>query len=117
MSSIVLGVGRLILSVHRLERSADLFGSDRYDAIRKRNSCLRSPDSEFWVQLAPGTAVVVDSHRVLHGRPVFTGKRRMCGASIGRDDYRARLDGSLPRKKTPSQRENCWIVIFVIFRM
>jgi len=63
-----------------------------YDAIRNWNSCLKSADSEFWVQLAPGTAVVVDNHRVLHGRSAFTGKRRMCGAYIGRDDYRARLD-------------------------
>src|SRR5258708_3309945 len=72
--------------------SADLFGSRRYDAIRNWNSCLKSPDSEFWVQLAPGTAVIVDNHRVLHGRSAFTGKRRVCGAYIGRDDYRARLD-------------------------
>lgn len=81
-----------ILSAHNLRRSADFFGSGRYDAIRHWDSCLKSPDSEFWVQLTPGTAVVVDNHRVLHGRSAFTGKRRMCGAYIGRDDYRARLD-------------------------
>ena len=63
----------------------------RYDAIRKWNACLKNPDSEFWTQLAPGTAVVVDNHRVLHGRSAFTGKRRMCGAYLGRDDYHARL--------------------------
>lgn len=81
-----------ILSVHNLGCSADLFGFRRYDAIRHWDSCLKSPDSEFWVQLAPGTAVIVDNHRVLHGRSAFTGKRRVCGAYIGRDDYRARLD-------------------------
>jgi len=30
---------------------------DRYEAIRLWNKCLTSPDSEYWVQLQPGTAV------------------------------------------------------------
>ncbi|KAH9945472.1 mitochondrial protein [Epithele typhae] len=62
-----------------------------YDAIRTWNKLLTSPDSEYWVQLAPGTAVVVDNHRVLHGRSAFDGKRRMCGAYIGMDEYRSKL--------------------------
>jgi trimethyllysine dioxygenase len=32
-----------------------------------------------------------DNHRVLHGRSSFTGKRRMCGAYIGVDEFRSRL--------------------------
>ena len=61
------------------------------------------------MQLSAGTAVgmylptsspfayvehclVVDNHRVLHGRSAFTGKRRMCGAYIGRDEYRSKLE-------------------------
>lgn len=86
----------------------------RYDAIRAWNKCLTSPDSEYWVQLTPGTAVgalflhpsviisfpfltvhvnpsVVDNHRVLHGRSSFDGKRRMCGAYIGVDEYNSKL--------------------------
>lgn len=35
--------------------------------------------------------VVVDNHRVLHGRSSFDGKRRMCGAYIGVDEYRSKL--------------------------
>ncbi|KAF9048684.1 hypothetical protein BJ165DRAFT_1461737 [Panaeolus papilionaceus] len=62
-----------------------------YDALRAWNSCLTSADSEYWVQLRPGTAVVVDNHRVLHGRSAFDGKRRMCGAYIGVDEYRSKL--------------------------
>ncbi|KAF9484366.1 Trimethyllysine dioxygenase [Pholiota conissans] len=62
-----------------------------YDAIRLWNQCLTSPDSEYWVQLQPGTAVVVDNHRVLHGRSAFDGKRRMCGAYIGVDEYKSKL--------------------------
>lgn len=34
---------------------------------------------------------MVDNHRVLHGRSAFTGKRRMCGAYIGIDEYRSKL--------------------------
>ena len=34
---------------------------------------------------------VVDNHRVLHGRSAFTGKRRMCGAYIGVDEYTSKL--------------------------
>lgn len=62
-----------------------------YDAIRTWNKCLTSPDSQYWVQLQPGTAVVVDNHRVLHGRSAFDGRRRMCGAYIGVDEYRSKL--------------------------
>lgn len=36
-------------------------------------------------------ATVVDNHRVLHGRSAFTGKRRMCGAYIGVDEYHSNL--------------------------
>jgi trimethyllysine dioxygenase len=35
--------------------------------------------------------LVVDNHRVLHGRSAFNGKRRMCGAYIGVDEYRSKL--------------------------
>ncbi|KAF9561975.1 Trimethyllysine dioxygenase [Agrocybe pediades] len=62
-----------------------------YDAIRLWNKCLTSPDSEYWVQLQPGTVIVVDNHRVLHGRSSFNGKRRMCGAYIGGDEYQSKL--------------------------
>lgn len=83
---------------------------DRYDAIRTWNKLLTSPDSEYWVQLSPGTAIgsivplltsvflltcfpvtVINNHRILHGRSAFDGRRRMCGAYIGVDEYRSKL--------------------------
>ncbi|KAG8750476.1 hypothetical protein FRC11_010365 [Ceratobasidium sp. 423] len=64
---------------------------DWYGALRSWNQCLTSPDAELWVQLTAGTAVVVDNHRVLHGRSAFTGKRRMCGAYVGADEWKSRL--------------------------
>ena len=35
--------------------------------------------------------IVIDNHRVLHGRSAFDGQRRMCGAYIGVDEYRSKL--------------------------
>ncbi|KAG9097282.1 hypothetical protein FRC07_010814, partial [Ceratobasidium sp. 392] len=64
---------------------------DWYDALRSWNKCLTSANSEYWVKLSAGTAVIVDNHRVLHGRSAFTGKRRMCGAYIGADEWKSRL--------------------------
>ncbi|EIM91028.1 Trimethyllysine dioxygenase [Stereum hirsutum FP-91666 SS1] len=62
-----------------------------YDAIRTWNEGLTSSESEYWVQLTPGTVIAIDNHRVLHGRSAFTGKRRMCGAYIGMDEFRSKL--------------------------
>jgi trimethyllysine dioxygenase len=35
--------------------------------------------------------VAIDNHRVLHGRSAFDGRRRMCGAYVGVDEYRSTL--------------------------
>lgn len=62
-----------------------------YDALRKWNEILTNPEGEYWVQLKPGTALIFDNHRVLHGRSAFVGNRRLCGAYVSHDDYRSRL--------------------------
>ncbi|KAI0029107.1 Trimethyllysine dioxygenase [Vararia minispora EC-137] len=62
-----------------------------YEAMRTWNKLLTSPDSEYWVQLTPGTVIAIDNHRVLHGRSAFNGTRRMCGAYVGADEFRSRL--------------------------
>jgi trimethyllysine dioxygenase len=49
--------------------------------------------------MKPGTAVIVDNWRVLHGRSSFTGKRRLCGAYLNWDDYRSRINTVLDKKK------------------
>ena len=36
-------------------------------------------------------SIVIDNHRVLHGRSAFNGKRRMCGAYVGMDEFRSKL--------------------------
>ena len=44
------------------------------------------PKCEVAVDVLTNGAVF-DNWRVLHGREAFTGKRRMCGGYIARDDF------------------------------
>ncbi|KAF2997610.1 hypothetical protein E8E13_003756 [Curvularia kusanoi] len=62
-----------------------------YDAARKFDALLKSAENEYWEQLVPGRVLVFDNWRVLHGRSSFTGKRRICGGYINRDDWMSRL--------------------------
>ncbi|KLO17232.1 mitochondrial protein [Schizopora paradoxa] len=80
-----------------------------YDALRLWDKHLKDKDVEYWVQLQPGTAVVVDNHRVLHGRSAFTGKRRMCGAYVGMDDFLSKFT-VLSEKFSPDNKagRNIW---------
>ncbi|CAG7565521.1 unnamed protein product [Fusarium equiseti] len=61
-----------------------------YDAARKWNEIIRQESSEFWFKLTPGTIVIFDNWRVMHGRSAFKGNRRICGAYIPRDDFVSR---------------------------
>jgi trimethyllysine dioxygenase len=62
-----------------------------YDAARKFDTILKKKESELWEQLQPGTVVIFDNWRVLHGRSAFTGKRRICGGYISRDDWMSKF--------------------------
>ncbi|KAG0267463.1 hypothetical protein DFQ27_008754 [Actinomortierella ambigua] len=61
-----------------------------YDALFDWNKILTDKRHELWTKFEPGTVIIFDNWRVLHGRSSFTGKRRMCGAYINWDDYRSR---------------------------
>ncbi|CRL27218.1 Taurine catabolism dioxygenase TauD/TfdA [Penicillium camemberti] len=60
-----------------------------YRAARHYNEILQS--KEMWTKLKPGSALMFDNWRMLHGRSEFTGKRRMCGGYVNNDDYISRL--------------------------
>ncbi|GAA5888651.1 hypothetical protein JCM6882_009032 [Rhodosporidiobolus microsporus] len=64
-----------------------------YKAVRSWETILRSDEAQLWTKMEPGTAVIFDNLRVLHGRSAFTGTRRLCGAYISGDDFRSRLVG------------------------
>ncbi|KAF2000084.1 Trimethyllysine dioxygenase [Amniculicola lignicola CBS 123094] len=58
-----------------------------YDAARKWDQLVKKRENEYWEQLVPGRVLVFDNWRVMHGRSGFTGKRRICGGYINRDDW------------------------------
>ncbi|KAJ9126017.1 hypothetical protein QFC24_002289 [Naganishia onofrii] len=87
-----------------------------YDAAGKWEEAVKSADAEYWVQLTPGTMVVIDNWRVMHGRSTFTGQRRMCGAYVGRDDWRSRLEtlkrtfADKPKEEEARKEHEIWNV-------
>ncbi|KAK3308174.1 Trimethyllysine dioxygenase [Chaetomium strumarium] len=71
-----------------------------YTAARKWNEILKRKEMEYWFQLKPGTVLIFDNWRVLHGRSAFTGIRRICGGYINRDDFISRWrNTNYPRKQ------------------
>ncbi|PNS19425.1 Trimethyllysine dioxygenase [Sphaceloma murrayae] len=58
-----------------------------YDAASKYQELLDRKENQYWFQLKPGTPMLFDNWRLLHGRSEFTGLRRVCGAYINHDDY------------------------------
>ncbi|KAK5169507.1 uncharacterized protein LTR77_005483 [Saxophila tyrrhenica] len=58
-----------------------------YDAAAKFDALISEPKNQYWFQLKPGRLLILDNWRVLHGRAAFTGKRRMAGGYIPRDDF------------------------------
>ncbi|CED83555.1 Predicted gamma-butyrobetaine,2-oxoglutarate dioxygenase [Phaffia rhodozyma] len=58
-----------------------------YNAARAFDEILKRESSVAKVKLKPGIVVVIDNHRVLHGRTSFTGFRKMCGAYVGKDEW------------------------------
>ncbi|KAJ5611666.1 Trimethyllysine dioxygenase [Penicillium herquei] len=62
-----------------------------YNAARRFNEILNEESRQIWTQLEPGTALIFDNWRMLHGRSEFTGKRRMCGGYVNNDDFISRL--------------------------
>jgi trimethyllysine dioxygenase len=64
--------------------------NDWYEAASRWNELLEDEKLQYWEQLKPGRTLIFDNWRVLHGRNAFTGKRRICGAYINRNDFMSR---------------------------
>ncbi|KAI8803500.1 trimethyllysine dioxygenase [Cladochytrium replicatum] len=62
-----------------------------YSALKEWTRLLRKKQNEFWIPLRPGRVAVVNNWRVLHGRGSYRAKRRVCGAYVGMDDFKSRL--------------------------
>ncbi|XP_070537715.1 trimethyllysine dioxygenase, mitochondrial-like isoform X2 [Ptychodera flava] len=61
-----------------------------YQALSALAEQIASEKNEFWIKLWPGSVLIVDNWRVLHGRSSYTGNRKVCGCYLPRDDLISR---------------------------
>jgi trimethyllysine dioxygenase len=62
-----------------------------YDALRAFEELTNDPAMQWRHALRPGEAMLLDNWRVLHGRAAYSGRRRMCGGYLNREDVESRL--------------------------
>jgi trimethyllysine dioxygenase len=62
-----------------------------YRALKLFNHLINDPANEITMRLAPGTALLFDNWRTLHGRRVYQGFRRLCGAYLNKEDFESKL--------------------------
>ncbi|KJE00320.1 trimethyllysine dioxygenase [Cryptococcus gattii NT-10] len=79
-----------------------------YQAAQRFESLIKSKEVEYWVQLNPGTMLIIDNWRVMHGRSEFTGSRTMCGAYIGADDWHSRRAVLTDRHGNAGGTDDIW---------
>jgi len=62
-----------------------------YRALKLFNQLINDPSNEISMRLAPGTALLFDNWRTLHGRRAYQGYRRLCGAYLNKEDFDSKL--------------------------
>jgi trimethyllysine dioxygenase len=62
-----------------------------YEHHAELMGCIRRPDMERELLLNPGDMILVDNHRVMHGRYGFEGKRVLLGCYLNRDYVDSRI--------------------------
>ena len=62
-----------------------------YRALKLFNLAINDPSNEITMRLAPGTALLFDNWRTLHGRRAYQGFRRLCGAYLNKEDFDSKL--------------------------
>ena len=58
-----------------------------YRALCDLTNIILSDRFLLKMKLEPGTVLIIDNWRVLHGRTAFKGQRHMCGSYIARSDW------------------------------
>ncbi|KAL4710339.1 hypothetical protein ACJJTC_011155 [Scirpophaga incertulas] len=58
-----------------------------YRSLRNLARYYQDPANQWQFKLKPGTVMVIDNFRVLHGRTSFTGTRVLCGSYVTRSDW------------------------------
>jgi len=61
-----------------------------YEHMKCLASIVRSEENEYWFRLTPGTVLVFDNWRLLHGRAGFNGKRVLNGCYFSRSEFMSR---------------------------
>ena len=74
-------------ALHRVKPKGSI--ADIYGAIQTFVKTVKEREYQYRFRLEPQRAVIFDNHRVLHARTAFTGKRRMCGGYVNREDWRS----------------------------
>jgi trimethyllysine dioxygenase len=62
-----------------------------YRALKLFNELINDPANEITMRLAPGTALLFDNWRTLHGRRAYQGHRWLCGAYLNKEDFDSKL--------------------------
>jgi trimethyllysine dioxygenase len=62
-----------------------------YRALKLFNRMINDPANEIGMRLAPGTALLFDNWRTLHGRHAYQGVRWLCGAYLNKEDFDSKL--------------------------
>jgi trimethyllysine dioxygenase len=62
-----------------------------YRALKLFNQLINDPANEITMRLAPGTALLFDNWRALHGRRSYQGHRWLCGAYLNKEDFDSKL--------------------------
>jgi trimethyllysine dioxygenase len=62
-----------------------------YRSLKLFNQLINDPSNEISMRLAPGTALLFDNWRTLHGRRAYQGYRRLCGAYLNKEDFDSKL--------------------------
>jgi trimethyllysine dioxygenase len=62
-----------------------------YRALKLFNQLINDPANEITMRLSPGTALLFDNWRTLHGRRAYRGFRWLCGAYLNKEDFESKL--------------------------
>lgn len=58
-----------------------------YKDLQLLTKMIRSQEYEWWFKLEPGTVMIFDNWRLLHGRSKYTGKRVLTGSYVQRTEF------------------------------
>ena len=83
------------VSFNNADRAPFLLPADEmnrfYDAMRAFEARANDHRLQWRRVLTPGSAMLFDNWRVLHGRTSYTGHRHLCGGYVNREDFESRL--------------------------